>query len=136
MLPLVEASVSMRLLLDTHVLVRSSLAPDDLPRRVQDALRDINNDILVSAASAYEIEYKRRRDDELQRLPTDLNAIIEAQKFLWLWLSWEDARDAGLLPPHHRDPFDRILIAQAARQGAVLVTTDRRIPAYGYPTFW
>lgn len=126
----------MRLLLDTHALVRSSLAPEALPPRVTDALLDVTNEILVSAASAYEIEYKRPRDAELQQLPSDLDAIIEAQKFVWLSVSWEDARDAGLLPPHHRDPFDRILIAQAARQGAVLVTADRRIPAYGYPTLW
>lgn len=126
----------MRLLLDTHALVRSSLAPDTLPPRVVQALFDLDNEILVSAASAYEIEYKRPRDAELQRLPTDLHTVIEAQKFAWLSVSWEDARDAGLLPPHHRDPFDRLLIAQAARQGAVLVTADRRIPAYGYPTLW
>lgn len=126
----------MRLLLDTHALVRSSLAPDTLPPRVVEALFDIDNEILVSAASAYEIEYKRPRDAELQRLPTDLHTVIEAQRFAWLSVSWEDARDAGLLPPHHRDPFDRLLIAQAGRQGAILVTADRRIPAYGYPTLW
>ena len=124
----------MRLLLDTHVLVRTSLAPDALPLRVADVLFDLSNEIFVSAASAYEIEYKRPRDSELQRLPTDLNTIVEEQRFAWLSVSWEDARDAGLLPPHHRDPFGRLPIAQAARQGAVLVTADRRIPAYGYPT--
>lgn len=126
----------MRLLLDTHALVRSSLAPDSLPSRVTDALLDVTNEILVSAASAYEIEYKRPRDVELQRLPSNLDEIIEAQGFEWLSVSWGDARDAGILPPHHRDPFDRILIAQAARQSAVLVTADRRIPAYGCPTLW
>ena len=126
----------MRLLLDTHALVRTSLAPDALPRRVTDVLFDLSNEIFVSAVSAYEIEYKRPRDSELQRLPADLSTIVEEQKFTWLGVSWEDARDAGLLPPHHRDPFDRLLIAQAARQGAILVTADRRIPAYGYPTLW
>lgn len=126
----------MRLLLDTHVLVRSSLAPDALPLRAAGALFDLSNEILVSAASAYEIEYKRPRDAELQRLPTDLNGLVEAQRYAWLSVSWEDARDAGLLPPHHRDPFDRLLIAQAVRLGAVLVTADRRIPAYGHPTLW
>lgn len=117
-------------------MVRTSLAPHALPARVVNALLDVTNEVLVSAASAYEIEYKRSRDVELQKLPSNLDAIIEAQKFAWLSVSWEDARDAGMLPPHHRDPFDRILVAQAARQGAVLVTADRRIPAYGFPTLW
>ncbi|ATQ44315.1 type II toxin-antitoxin system VapC family toxin [Caulobacter mirabilis] len=126
----------MKLLLDTHVLVRSAIASRALPMRVLDALRDPANQVLVSAASAYEIEYKRPRDPELQRLPSDLAIVVDRQQFTWLDISWEDARDAGLLPRHHRDPFDRLLVAQAQRHGATLVSADRTLPSLGVSTFW
>jgi PIN domain nuclease of toxin-antitoxin system len=128
--------IVMRLLLDTHAFVwsvanRSKLSPNALA-----AIASLDNEVFVSAVSAYEIEYKRPRDPELQRLPGDLGLAVQLQGYTWIGLSWEDGRDAGRYPPIHRDPWDRLLIAQANRIEAALVTRDMPIVAYGFATLW
>lgn len=124
----------MRLLLDTHAFVWSVLEPERLSTEVIERLSNPLNDVLVSAACVYEIDYKRPFDAELQRMPFDLNDAVSAQSFAWLDLSWRHMREAARLPVHHRDPWDRMLIAQALLEDAVLVTADRKIALYGLPT--
>ncbi len=126
----------MRLLLDTHALIWSLVDRSRLSARALDAISDETNEVLTSAVAAYEIEYKRPRDVELQRMAYDLGAVVAAQGFAWLGISWEDARDAARLPMIHRDPWDRLLVAQAVRIGARLVTRDPFVAAYGVPTLW
>ena len=126
----------MRLLLDTHAFIWSLVDRSKLSARALDAISDVENEVLASAVAAYEIEYKRPRDSELQRMPTDLDRVVKVQGFSWVGISWEDARDAARLPLIHRDPWDRLLVAQAQRYGARLVTRDPSIASYNVTTLW
>lgn len=126
----------MRLLLDTHAFVWMALAPERLSARAAAAVSDRENEILLSAASIYEIEFKRDRDPGLRNLPHDLVAAATDQDLRWLSISPLHARAAGRLPRLHGDPFDRVLIAQAVQEGAQLVTLDGRIAAYDVPILW
>ena len=126
----------MRLLLDTHALIWFWLDPSRFSAKVAAALRDVENEVLVSAVSAYEIEWKRPRDADLQRLPVDLRAAAEQSGLAWLSMDANDAVAAAKLPLHHRDPWDRILIAQAHLRGLPLVSKDAHFSAYGAQVFW
>jgi PIN domain nuclease of toxin-antitoxin system len=126
----------MRLLLDTHALVWSALAPSRLSSRARDLITHPENDRMVSAASAYEIEYKRRRDPELSRLPTDLDELRNSLVFEWLAVDEGHAVQAGRLPPHHGDPWDRIIVAQALADNLTLISADRALPIYGARLEW
>ncbi len=117
----------MRLLLDAHVLL-SWLADDaQLPDQIRAAV-ETEPDVYVSAATAWEIAVKRA----LGKLdaPDDLIGQLDQQRFRRLPIEWEHATIAGALPQHHRDPFDRMLVAQAQVEDLVLVTTDPQISAY------
>ena len=122
----------MRLLLDTHVVLWSLTEPLKLRGETREALEDAQNDVFVSAVSGWEIAVKRA----LGKLeaPDDLEAGIRQQGFLPLHLTFLHAERAGALPPHHGDPFDRMLVAQAQVEGLVVVTRDARIPIYGIRT--
>jgi PIN domain nuclease of toxin-antitoxin system len=88
----------------------------------------------VSAATAWEIEIKRA----LGKLdaPDDLADALAAGGYRPLPVSILHATIAGRLPPHHRDPFDRMLVAQAKLEGLTIVTGDRRIAGYDVPVLW
>ena len=122
----------MRLLLDTHVVLWSLTEPLKLRGETREALEDAQNDIFVSAVSGWEIAVKRA----LGKLeaPDDLEAGVRQQGFLPLHLTFLHAERAGALPPHHGDPFDRMLVAQAQVEGLVVVTWDARIRLYGIRT--
>lgn len=126
----------MKLLLDTHVVIWAALDSPSLSRRARAALEDETNELLVSAVSAYEIELKRERDPVLRRLPRDIETAVIANGYRWISLAPAQAVEAGRLPRHHGDPFDRMLIAQAFAEDAILLTSDRWFPAYGAPTLW
>jgi PIN domain nuclease of toxin-antitoxin system len=125
-----------RLLLDTHVFVWAALAPQRLSDRVRALLVAPENVLLLSACSAYEIEFKRSRDPVLGRLPSDLVTAAVEQRFEWLAVNPAHAIRAGKLPRLHGDPFDRLLVAQAIEEGVALLTVDARIERYGIPTIW
>lgn len=118
----------MRLLLDTHVLLWW-LADD--PALSKPARKLIANEpeVFASAASAWEIAIKRA----LGKLeaPEDLLAALEASGIQRLPIEFEHAALAGALPRHHEDPFDRMLVAQAQREGLTLLSSDARISEYG-----
>lgn len=105
--------------------------PDRLSDRAQEALRDGGNDVFASAVGVWEIEIKRA----LRKLeaPDDLIGVLTATGFEPLPISLSHATRAGSLPPHHRDPFDRMLIAQAELEVLTIVTRDARFAAYGVP---
>ena len=126
----------MRLLIDTHVFVRTISGFGYLPRVVRAALIDPDNDVLVSAVAAYEIEYKRERDPDLARLPRDLQEAAVALRFEWAAVEVEHAALAGRLPRLHGDPCDRVIVAQALSLRATVVTGDGMIGAYGVPVLW
>lgn len=122
----------MRLLLDTHALLWSLAEPDEMAEEARSAIEDGANEVLVSAASAWEVAIKRAMGK--LHAPDDLAAQIEAVEFGSLAMTIEHALEAGALPLHHRDPFDRMLVAQAALEGLTIVTRDPRFEPYEVPT--
>ena len=126
----------MIIILDSHVLVWSATDTARLSARAKDAITDRSNRVLVSAVSAYELELKRPRDPTLSDLPTNLDEAVIGQGFDWLPLSHDQAAQAGRLPRHHGDPFDRLIIAQAFAEGAGVATADRWFAAYGVAVIW
>ena len=119
----------MRLLLDTHVLLWAIGDPERLRDPARTALWDPRNEVRVSVASVWEIGIKRA----LGKLtaPDDLGPHLEAANFEPLPISLEHTSVAGSLPLHHRDPFDRMLIAQAQLESLAIVTRDERFARYG-----
>lgn len=105
------------------------LADDErLPERMRAAVADEENEVLVSAASAWEMSIK----SALGKLsaPDGLREELKQQGFTELAVTVDDGLTAGGLPRHHDDPFDRMLIAQATRRGLQLLTVDRRFTDY------
>jgi PIN domain nuclease of toxin-antitoxin system len=126
----------MKLLIDTHVLIWWLTDPTRLSSRCRDILASDDAEVLVSAVSAYEIEFKRSVDPVLQKMPEALVVAVVAEGFDWRAIEPEDAVVAGGLPRHHRDPWDRLLIAQAIVSGLPILTKDTAFSAYGVPTLW
>lgn len=124
----------MRLLLDTHALIWALEDSDQLSDRARELIVDVENQILVSAASAIEIAIKR----SLQKLeaPDDLLLAIDATGFIPITIDFATAERLASLPLHHRDPFDRLLIAQALTEGVPIVTRDPAFGAYPVSTIW
>jgi PIN domain nuclease of toxin-antitoxin system len=124
----------MRLLVDTHLLLWSVAASRRLPAAARELLRDPANIVLFSAASVWEIAIKsalRRRDFRVD-LPRLLGAFTDSG-FAELPVSAEHAALVATLPDLHKDPFDRLLVAQALAEPAVLLTNDSQLEAYGMP---
>jgi PIN domain nuclease of toxin-antitoxin system len=127
----------MRLLLDTHALLWWVADDARLSARADEVLADEAVEIHVSAASAWEIAIKARAGKlDAEPLAHGLAAEIERQGFLPLSISLDHAERAGLLPPHHRDPFDRMLIAQAQAENLHLVSNERIFERYGVVRVW
>jgi PIN domain nuclease of toxin-antitoxin system len=121
------------LLLDTHVLLWALDDVESLSPAAREALSDGSVPAYVSAASIWEISIKRSTGK--LRAPDDLLEQI-ADAFDELQISHEHASLAGALPPQHRDPFDRMLVAQARCEGLTIVTRDDLIAAYDVPVLW
>ena len=121
-----------RLLLDTHALVWWLSDVSELAEDARGHIADPRNDVFVSAITGWEIAVKRAKGKITA--PHNLAALVEERGFIHLPLTFHHAEQAGDLPMHHRDPFDRFLIAQARADGLVLVTRDARIPLYGVRT--
>ena len=103
--------------------------PAKLGRAARVVLEDARNEVFVSVVSGWEIAIERA----LGRLeaPDDLEAAIRMQGFEPLLLTFHHAAQAGSLPPHQRDPFDRTLLARAKAEGLILVTRDSSISLNG-----
>jgi len=126
----------MKLLLDTHAFVWTLVQSHLLSLRAAALIDDEANEVLVSAVTAYEIEYKRRRDPILSVLPADLNEAVSRPGFSWLAITPAHAVTAGRLPRLHGDPFDRMLAAQALSENLTLITRDRLVAGYGPVVAW
>lgn len=116
----------MRLLLDTHTLIWA--AGGHLEHAARNAIEEGADAVFVSAATVWEIEIKRALDR--LRAPEDVAGLVEQSGFQPLAIAFEHAREAGRLPPLHRDPFDRMLVAQARVEGLTLATADEMIRRY------
>lgn len=118
----------MILLLDAHAALWWLADDATLDRKARAAVADPQNDVLVSAATVWEIAIKRAIG-KLAAPPGFVTAVEQAGMDV-LPITGADAELAGGLPPHHRDPFDRMLIAQATRLGALLISRDDAFAAY------
>ncbi len=128
----------MRVLLDTHALLWWLADSRRLSQRASAAIRNEANDVVVSAVSAWEIATKHRlgRLPEADGLAGDIRGAIVGQGFSELPISVADAERAGRLPGPHRDPFDRLLIAQALAHDLAIVSNERPFDRYGAPRLW
>ena len=128
----------MRLLLDTHALLWWLAGDEALSNTARRAIGDPDNEIFVSAAAAWEIATKYR----LGRLPgaaivaADIASAVASQGFVELPINIRDGQTAGGLPAIHKDPFDRMLIAQAIAADMVIVSNEDLFNAYGVPRLW
>ncbi len=128
----------MRLLLDTHAFLWWLAGSQRLPQSARRAIEDGANEKFVSAASAWEITTKHR----LGKLPSaeavalDVASAIASQGFAELPITVNEAARAGALPGPHRDPFDRMLIAQALLGNLVLVSNESLFDRYGVRRLW
>ena len=117
-----------RILLDTHLLLWAFAAPERLPIRARKRI-DVS-EVFVSAASIWEVSIKASLG-KIQAVASLLLAEIEPAGFTLLPISGEHAVAVGLLPSIHRDPFDRMLVAQARTEPLILLTNDAALAAYG-----
>ncbi|MFB8028188.1 type II toxin-antitoxin system VapC family toxin [Streptomyces sp. NPDC056465] len=120
----------MRLLLDTHVVLWWLDASPELAEDTRELLRT-ESDVYVSAATPWEIAIKQGLG-KLEGAP-DLAERARDMQFRPFPITAEHGVRAGRLPPIHRDPFDRIIVAQAQTEGLTIVTRDKWIPQYDVP---
>lgn len=128
----------MRLLLDTQAFILLIRRTDSLPPVAREAVADPANDVVLSVVTPLELQIKVNLDKlsfakpvrDLVQLELDRGAL----SLLPITLDHIDA--FSRLPAHHRDPFDRLLIAQAIHEGLTLVTGDRTIARYPVPCLW
>jgi PIN domain nuclease of toxin-antitoxin system len=118
-------------LLDTNVLLAALLAPEKLPHEVAVNLSDSSNTVYFSSASIWEIAIKRSLNRaNFDFSPEDIHRLALSTGFTELMVKGEDCYPLVNLPWHHRDPFDRLLIAQAQSLPAYLLTTDGVLRQY------
>ena len=124
----------MKLLLDTHLLLWAAGEPSKLSKPARKLIVDLANDLLFSAASLWEIAIKRslgRPDFRVE--PRLLRRGLLDNGYLELPITSDHALATETLPPLHKDPFDRILIAQAMVEGITLLTVDTLLAKYPGP---
>ena len=119
----------MRILLDTHLLLWWLANSPALPAEGRKLISDPENTVFVSTVSLWEIWLKKSLGK--LRLPADFEKKLEGEAFESLPLAAEETPQVALLPWHHRDPFDRMLVAQAQVENLTLLTTDAVVAAYG-----
>ncbi len=128
----------MRLLLDTHALVWWWTDDRRLPDKARAAIAAPANTILVSAASMWEIATKHRlgKWPEVGQLIAQFDASLRRSRFVPLMITTDHARLAGMLDNLHRDPFDRMLAAQAMSDHAAVITGDPIFTTLGPDVVW
>ena len=128
----------MRLLLDTHAFIWWLEGSEELPPSVRRLIGDGGNEVLVSAAVAWEITTKHRigKLPEAQALANDVAGAIDDQGFEEMPITVQDAARAGGLSGPLRDPFDRMLIAQALSRDLGLVSNESLFDRYGVRRLW
>jgi PIN domain nuclease of toxin-antitoxin system len=128
----------LRLLLDTHALAWFLLDLPRLPATARTEIIDPQNTIFVSAVSAMEIASKHRigKWPDAAPIAADFEAVVQAERFEPLPITLTHARRAGAMPGAHRDPFDRILIAQALVEDLILVSNETPFDNFGVRRLW
>jgi PIN domain nuclease of toxin-antitoxin system len=128
----------MRLLLDTHALMWWWLGDPALSDTARAAMESNGNAVFVTPVNALEIAQKvgRGRAPALRETLDSFEDAIARDGFRPLSIDTHHARRSGLLPGEHRDPFDRLIAAQALIEGLTVVTRDRQIAAFGCEVLW
>ena len=128
----------MRLLIDTHALLWWLNDEPSLSSAARKAMAESSNELLVSAASAWEIATKVRlgKLPSAEELAADFQGFMLREGFTILDITANHAIRAGLLPGPHKDPFDRMLISQAQAESVPIVTNERIFEAYGVRRIW
>lgn len=121
----------MNLLPDTHCLLWWLDDEPTLSRQAREAIADPENTVFLSAVVVWEIRIKQALGK--LELPAEFRQVLGDQGFVELPIRLEHAHEVAALPPIHRDPFDRMLVAQARIEGFTVVTRDRPLPEYGIP---
>ena len=128
----------MRILLDTCTFIWLAEGDPDLSSRAQEAIVDPSNEVYLSPASVWEIVIKQSLGRLELKLPAE--RYVPEQRHLHrvdtLAVTEEAALQLGKLPNHHRDPFDRLLVAQAVAEGCTIATPDPLIRRYPVSTIW
>jgi PIN domain nuclease of toxin-antitoxin system len=128
----------MQFLADTHILIWWWSGDDRLPGPIHEVLSARDAVVYVSAASALEIAIKVRigRLPQMEQRITQFHEGVRDAGFHHLMVRQDHAVRAGLLPGEHRDPFDRLIAAQALTEELVVITRDRQFAAFGCKTLW
>lgn len=124
----------LRLLVDTHAFIWAAAAPERLSQQAALALRDPDNDVLVSAVSGWEIAIKRSLGR--LRFPDPDSEMLAMLHMGELPVTFHHTAELATLERHHRDPFDRMLIAQALGEDLKLVSADRVFHDYDVALIW
>lgn len=128
----------MKLLFDTHAFIWSTTAPERLPSQVREACRDSTNDLVLSVVSIVEMEIKVGLGKLHLDMPVDEMVRLNEEENDLQILPVQAAHAYALrgLPPLHRDPFDRLLVAQAQVEDASLVSGDETVAQYPVKVLW
>ncbi|MGH8164174.1 MAG: type II toxin-antitoxin system VapC family toxin [Rhodanobacteraceae bacterium] len=131
----------MRALLDTHTLIWASVAADRLGKQAREILQDGRNELHVSLASFWEIGIKMSKPQSKLALPANwdqqTDAYVRESGWHWLSIRVDHCRAVRALPwRRHRDPFDRMLIAQAQVERLAILTSDKSFGQYDVPVVW
>ncbi len=124
----------MKLLLDTQLLLWAAGQPERLSKAAQKELTDPRNELVFSAASIWEVAIKNSLGrDDFRVEPRVLRRGLIDNGYIELAITSEHAVNVDSLPPVHKDPFDRMLLAQALVEGITLLTTDSQVSRYRGP---
>jgi PIN domain nuclease of toxin-antitoxin system len=128
----------MKYLLDTHAFVWLESNPESLSSIVTSLVRDLNNVLVLSVATVWEIQIKTQIGKLKLKFP--LSEVVENQvsnnQMELLTVTLQHVLELDSLPLHHRDPFDRLLVAQARVEKAILISSDPEIAKYDVQTIW
>jgi len=123
-----------RLLIDSHAFLWWSEALPSLGNSAHEAIADPTNEVLISVAALWELTIKASSGK--LSLPAELETMVGHQRFAVLSITFPHLRCLAALPRLHRDPFDRMMIAQALAEGIPIATSDRVFAAYGVQVVW
>ena len=124
----------MKLLLDVHTFIWWVTDSPLLSRRAHQAIHEPANDILIGIGCVWELVIKRAIGK--LHFPFDLEAVIQDHDFGVLQIAFDHLHALDTLPQLHRDPFDRLLLAQSQAEGLPIISGDRKLAAYGAALIW
>ena len=128
----------MRLLLDTNAIIWWDSKSSKLSKKAEDAIRDTSNEVFISVVNAWEMQIKAQIGKLKQNKPWRdvIREQIQVNGFPLLRPELSHIEVLDSLPFHHKDPFDRLLIAQAIYENLTLVSNDPKFPAYPVTLLW